>query len=164
MAITKEKKVEILEKLKDISTKASSVVFLNFHGLTVDEANEIRSDLKSKEVGYFVAKKTLAKKAFSESKVAGEMPEFPGELAIVWGEDDPVVPAGSVYSFQKKFDGSVSIVGGVFEGNYKDQAGMITIAQIPPKDVLRGMFVNIINSPIQRCAIALGEIAKQKQA
>lgn len=42
------------------------------------------------------------------------------------------------------------------------QAEMEEIATIPPLDVLRGKFVNIINSPIQRTAIALGEIAKSR--
>lgn len=164
MAISKEKKADILEKLKDVADKASSVVFLNFHGLGVEDANQIRSDLRSKGVGYFVAKKTLARKAFSESGVKGEVPEFPGEFAVAWGEDDPVMPAGSIYAFQKKLEDRVQIVGGIFEGQYKDQAEMLVIAQIPPKDVLRGMFVNVINSPIQRFAIALGEIAKKKTA
>jgi len=39
---------------------------------------------------------------------------------------------------------------------------MNEIANIPSLDVLRGMFVNIINSPIQRTAIALGQIAEKK--
>jgi ribosomal protein L10 len=38
------------------------------------------------------------------------------------------------------------------------------IAKIPVTPVLRGMFVNIINSPIQRMVIALGEIAKIKNS
>ena len=39
---------------------------------------------------------------------------------------------------------------------------MIEIAKIPGLEVLRGKFVNIINSPIQRFAVALSEIAKKK--
>ena len=41
---------------------------------------------------------------------------------------------------------------------------MISIATIPPLQVLRGMFLNVINSPIQRFAIALGQIAESKGA
>ena len=56
----------------------------------------------------------------------------------------------------------LSIMGGVFEGMFADAAQMTAIATIPPVPVLRGMFVNVINSPIQRFAIALGEVAKTK--
>ena len=53
-------------------------------------------------------------------------------------------------------------MGGVFEGAYADAAKMTAIATIPSVQVLRGMFVNIINSPRQRFALALGEVAKLK--
>jgi ribosomal protein L10 len=47
-------------------------------------------------------------------------------------------------------------------GVFVDRAGTLALATIPPTAVLRGMFVNVINSPIQRFAIALGEVAKTK--
>jgi ribosomal protein L10 len=92
-----------------------------------------------------------------------------GELAIAYlsaeasaKDGDPIAPARNVYSFQKKLDGKVSIIGGIFDGEYKDQSAMMSIALIPSLDTLRGMFVNVINSPIQRLAIALGQIAEKK--
>jgi large subunit ribosomal protein L10 len=163
VAISKQKKEEILKDLSSVIGESGSIVFVNFHGLSVDDANDLRRTLSEKGVDYRVIKKTLAKKAFTESKIKGELPELPGELAIAWG-DDPVVPAGSIYGFQKSLDGAVSILGGVYEGEYKDQASMMEIALIPPMETLRGMFVNIINSPIQRFAIALGQIAEKKAA
>jgi hypothetical protein len=39
---------------------------------------------------------------------------------------------------------------------------MLGIATIPPLQTLRGMFVNIINSPIQRFAVVLDQIAASK--
>jgi ribosomal protein L10 len=39
---------------------------------------------------------------------------------------------------------------------------MMSIATIPPIETLRGMFVNLINSPIQRLVIGLDQIAKSK--
>jgi len=53
-------------------------------------------------------------------------------------------------------------MGGVFEGRFMTAAEMEEVAKIPTLEVLRGKFVNIINSPIQRWVIALGQIAEQK--
>ena len=39
---------------------------------------------------------------------------------------------------------------------------MIALATIPPLPVLRGMFVNVINSPIQGLVMALDQISKKK--
>ena len=68
-----------------------------------------------------------------------------------------------MHSFTKEYGAErLAIVGGVYEGGMLDAAGMQEIATIPPLDVLRGMFANVINSPIQRIAIALGQVAEQK--
>lgn len=161
MAITKAKKGEIVDKLTGAFKKAGSLVFVNFKGLTVGNTTAMRSDLRKEGVSYSVAKKTLTKRALEDQKYEGDMPELPGELALAWGED-LVAPARVVYSFQKKFPENLKILGGVFEGRYMTKSEIEGIATIPPTPVLRGMFVNIINSPIQRFAIGLNEIAKKK--
>jgi large subunit ribosomal protein L10 len=160
MAITKEKKVEIIQNLKE-ATKAKSVVFVNFKGLTVAEVTNLRRKLKEEKLNYKVAKKTLFKKVLGEAKIEGEMPPLNGELAIAYGEDE-LAPAREIYEFQKKFSGKVSIVGGIFGGRYMRQEEMVSIASIPSLQVLRGMFVNIINSPIQRLALVINEIALKR--
>jgi large subunit ribosomal protein L10 len=163
MAITKQKKGEVVEKLGSALKGAKSVVFVNFHGLKVSDATAMRRALKTEGVGYTVAKKTLTKRVLEAEKVTGTQPELTGELALAWGED-LIAPARGVYGFQKKFPEGLKILGGIFEGKYMSKSEMEGIATIPTTDVLRGMFVNIINSPIQRFAIALNEIAKTKQA
>ncbi len=161
MALTKDKKIEIVKKLDDIINNAQSIVFVNFSGLSVNDTGEMRKNLREKDTGYFVAKKTLVKRALSASKIEGDIPTLDGELALAYGSD-PIVPASTVAEFAKKHKKKISILGGVFEGRYMDQPEMITIASIPPIEVLYGQFVNIINSPIQGLVVALNEVAKTK--
>lgn len=161
MAISKVKKGEVVDRLKAAFKTAGSLVFVNFKGLTVGNTTEMRRALKGEGVSYTVAKKTLTKRALDEGKFEGEAPALDGELALAWGED-LIAPARGVYTFQKKFPENLTILGGVFEGRYMSKAEIEGIATIPPIPVLRGMFVNIINSPIQRMAIALSEVAKLK--
>lgn len=163
MAINKEKKVEILKKLTEALGSAKSMVFVNFHGLNVAGTTEMRSALRGAEVKYFVAKKSLIKKVLGETKIEGDIPDMPGELAIAWS-DDLIAPAREVYAFQKKSPDNLKIVGGIFDGKYMNQADMMEMATIPTLPVLHGKFVNIINSPIQRFVIGLSEIAKTKTA
>ena len=169
--ISKEKKKEILEVLKKIIKDSQSIVFVNFHGLSVENVSLLRRKLREEEVGYKVAKKTLIKRAFEAEKIEGELPELEGEIALAYlpaeasakeGGRDPIAPARGVYGFQKEYPDNFKIVGGVFEGAYMNQESMTEIAQIPPMQVLRGMFVNIINSPIQGFASVLHQIAEKK--
>ena len=161
MAITRAKKTEIVDKLKKAFEGAKSLVFVNFKGLTVGNTTDLRRSLKGENVSYTVAKKTLANRVLDDAKFQGEKPELSGELSLAWGED-LVAPARGVYNFVKKFPENLKILGGVFEGRYMTAVEMIEIAKIPGLEILRGKFVNIINSPIQRFAIALAEVAKKK--
>ncbi len=165
MAITKQKKTELIASMKERLLGAKSIVFVNFKALSVAETKILRRKLLADHIGYFVSKKTLAKRVLGDLKAKGNMPELPGELAMAYG-DDLLAPARETYAFQKtpRNKGSISIVGGIFDGEYKTQDEMMAIATIPPLQVLRGMFVNLINSPIQRLVVVTEEIRKSKEA
>ena len=163
MAITREKKEEICKKIEKIVGDFSTVVFVNFHGLNVVEATELKNSLREEGSLYTVIKKTLAKKTLQTSSVKGELPALEGELALAYSQDQ-IAPARGIYEFQKKHKNSVSILGGIFEGAYVDKDKMISIAQIPSLQTLRAQFVNIINSPIQGLVIALNGIAEKPRA
>jgi large subunit ribosomal protein L10 len=163
MAITKDKKQEIYKKAQGVIKDAASVVFVNFHGLSMEDTTKLRKGLKKEGVSYMVAKKSLAKRALNDAKIEGEMPELEGELALVHSKD-LLAPARGIFEFQKAFKDKVSIVGGVFEGKYMNKEAMMVIATIPPLIVLRGQFVNLINSPIQQFVVALDQIAANKKA
>ncbi|MDD3531246.1 MAG: 50S ribosomal protein L10 [Candidatus Pacebacteria bacterium] len=162
MAISKDKKREIVAKLTEAFKEASSVAFIGFTKLTVKDSSRLRDELRNADVKYYVAKKTLIKKALEGRGYTGELSELPGEIAVAWTSTDVTAPTRVVHEFGKKLKGALTLLGGVFENAFIDAAAAKAIATIPPMPVLRGMFANIINSPIQRFAIALSEVAKTK--
>lgn len=170
MAITKEKKKEIATNLEETVKKSKSVVFVNFNKLPVKDISTIRRSLKNDNVSYVVTKKSLFRRALDNVNIKGNVPDLKGELALAYlstetsvkDDGDPLAPARNVYDFQKKLDGKISIIGGIFDGEFKSKEEMLSIASIPSLDTLRGMFVNIINSPIQRLVVVLGQIVEEK--
>ena len=160
MAITRAKKEEVLEKLESVKQDSESIVFVNFNGLGVHDSTAMRTAMREAGVGYLVAKKTLMKRAFGDT-FEGEMPELEGEIAIAYSKD-AIAPAQNVKEFAGKFKDKLAIAGGVFQGVYKTKEEMTEIASIPPLPVLRGMFVNVINAPIQGLVISLNQIAEKK--
>ncbi|MBI4692035.1 MAG: 50S ribosomal protein L10 [Candidatus Terrybacteria bacterium] len=173
MSITKQKKEEILENLKESLKKAKIVVFVNFHGLSVSLANELRKILRSMGVTYMVAKKTLIKKALETFGFSGEMPKLEGEIAIAVSDSDPLASAKALEQFAKKNKDKIKLGGGVFENKYIGAETVIMLANIPAREILLGQLVNIINSPIQGLVVTLNglvskfvrtleEIAKKK--
>lgn len=161
MAISKDKKQQILAELDGAIANAQSVVFAQFHGLSVGQIDALRTNMHNVDITYKVAKKTLLKRALDASNVTGEQPALEGEIAVAWA-DDLIAPARETQKFHKEYDGKISIVGGIFEGRFMNQGEMVEIATIPDVPVLRGMFANVINSPIQGLVIALNAIAEKK--
>ena len=167
MAITKAKKTDILAKLEGIKNESDSIVFVSFKGVTVKDTTAMRRMLREAGVGYFVAKKTLMKRAF-DGAYTGEMPELEGEIAVAYSQPagqagtDALAPAQKVKEFASKFKDNLAIVGGVFQGVYKSKAEMTEIASIPPLQTLRGMFAQLLNSPRQRFAVVLDQVAQTK--
>lgn len=163
MAISKEKKHAIVTKLSGAFKEASSIAFVGFSKLTVKDASRIRKELKAAGVNYYVAKKTLIKRALEERGYTGEVPVLPGEVAVAWTTGDEVTaPARGVYEHGKKLKGAMALLGGMFEGGFLDATRMTEIATIPPMIVLRGMFVNVINSPLRGFVVALDKIRETK--
>ncbi|MDO8594472.1 MAG: 50S ribosomal protein L10 [bacterium] len=164
MAITKEKKGEIIEKLKGIFAKSSSVAFVQFNKLTVKNAQELRRRLREAGTGYYVAKKTLIRKSLEGGKVTGELPSLDGEVAVAFLEkgEDITAPAREIFGFEKKLEKAVQLIGGIFEGKFIGQKDVLALASIPSRQTLYAQFTNLVNSPIQRFVVGLSEVAKKK--
>ena len=162
MAITKAKKTEILAILAAGLKSAETVSFVNFHGLKVNEVSALRKQLREAGVSYYVAKKTLVKRALDAQKVTGTQPELPGELALAWSGDAVASPKG-VFEFQKGFKDKISLVGGVYQGAYMSKEEIMVLASIPSMLGLRTQFVGMLNQGMGSFVRLLDAKAKKEE-
>ncbi|MHB1086509.1 MAG: 50S ribosomal protein L10 [Minisyncoccota bacterium] len=163
MAKTKAEKAVIIDKLVDAFKNSTSSVFVHFSKVSVADETAMRRALRADNVKYFVAKKTLIRRALESLGHKHDDMPLDGEVAIAYGGgDDATASARLVHDFGKKLADKLVILGGIFEGKLVDQTMMQEIATIPSMQVLRGMFAQVINSPRQRFAVVLSEVAKTK--
>lgn len=166
MAKTRQQKEEIFSRIKKEVGDAASAVFVHFTGIPVSAEQKLRNAMRAEGVSYFVAKKSIIGKALGETGVAGSMPILDGEVAVAYNaaDGDATTPARIAHAMGKDLGYErFSILGGIFEKRFLNKADMTEIATIPPMQTLRGMFANVINSPIQGLVIALNEIATKKE-
>lgn len=164
MALTRDQKEEVLASLADVLGEDQTITFVRFNRLPVQRMDALRAELREEEVTFTVAKKTLLEVALKKADVAGDIPEMPGQIAVAYGAGKTASARG-VYNFDTDTDAGeeLEIVGGIFEGEFRGQEAMMEIAKIPSTDELRGMFLNLISSPVSGFAVALDQYA-QKQA
>ncbi|MEW5907576.1 MAG: 50S ribosomal protein L10 [Patescibacteria group bacterium] len=158
MAITRKKKEKILEQLKNDFKRSQAVVFVNFHGLSVSSASELRKLLRSIDTKYSVAKKSLIQKALEEFKFSGEIPNLEGEIALAFSQNDPLSSIKELKNFAKKT--GIKLLGGIFENSYISEKIVLELADISSKEILLARLVNIINSPIQGLVVTLNGITR----
>jgi len=159
--LLKSKKEAMIKELEGMIKDSESLVFVNFHGLKVSDETKLRRELRDKGVGYKVSRKTLLARAL-KGKAEGEIPELGGEVAIAYSKDEIASPR-EIYNFQKAHKGIVlNILGGIFEGKFVAKEMMMELATIPTREVLLSKIAFLLKSPMQRLAIAVGEVAKKK--
>jgi large subunit ribosomal protein L10 len=165
MAKTKEQKQEIVTKLEEAFKNATSTVFVHFNALAVADESAIRRDFRAEGVKYFVAKKTLIRRALESLGHQIDDLVLDGEIAVAYGGgEDATAAARLVHAAGKKLADKLAIVGGIFEGKVVGETQMREIATIPSMPTLQAMFAQVINSPRSRFAVVLSEVAKTKTA
>ena len=146
MALTKEQKKNILERLKNNLDKQKSIVFVDVAGLKAEDLYNLRRELKEAGCSMMVAKKTLMGIAFKESNIEFEKDKFKGEVALVFGFGDEVIPAKTAYNFSKGNE-HLKILGGILENKLKDLGNIITLAKIPSRNELLAKVVMSLKAP-----------------
>lgn len=148
---------ELVEKFQSSKT----VVVVNYRGLTVAQATKLRKQLREAGVDYRVVKNTLLAIAAKEA-VQMHWCHYLGCNSIAFGGEDLIAPAQIIAKFSK--DNKVlEVKGGLLEGEYLDQAGVIALGELPPKEVLLAQVASCFQAPIQRMAYVLEEIRKSQE-
>ena len=147
MAKTKLQKKEIIEKLKEKIEKQKIMIFVDFSGLMVDEISQLRKNLKENNSEIKVVKKSLAHLAFKEKNIDLDPQTLPGQLAIVFGWKDFIIPAKIVWQFSKE-NPNLKILGGFLENSFLEKEKIVNLAKLPTKEEILANLINKISAPI----------------
>jgi len=146
--ITKKQKQEIIKDLADKLSRQKAVIFSDYTGLKVNQVQELRQQLREKEIDYQVAKKNLIDLALKQAgfkKIKAK--ELTGQLALVFGYKDEVLPANILYNFSKENE-SLKILAGLINGEYLEKEGIISLAKLPSRQELLAKLVGSISAPL----------------
>ncbi|MFH1218317.1 MAG: 50S ribosomal protein L10 [Candidatus Peregrinibacteria bacterium] len=148
MPITKDQKSEILRGLVQQMKDAKSVVFANFSGVSVKDAQILRRKLRDSGVNFKVAKKTLIKLAAKEAGF-GDLSDdiLEGSVAAAFSMEDEIIAAKLLHNFKKK-NANLELRGALFDGRVLSVEETRELALIPGRDELVAKFIYILKSPI----------------
>jgi large subunit ribosomal protein L10 len=155
------KKVAV-EEIKDRFMKAKSAVLVDYRGLTVEEATELRSKFRQAGVEYKVYKNNLVKLAIKDTEFEPLSQDLTGPNAIAFGIEDAVIPAKIVKDFAKDHK-ALELKAGIVEGSYCNLEDIIKIADLPSREVLIGRFLGSVKAPVSNFAYFLSNLIKEQE-
>lgn len=146
-----EKKIQIVEQLKEKLSQAKGVVLTDYQGLSVPEVELLRKKLQEVDANYQIVKNTLLNLAL---KGTGHEPramsdELTGPTAVVLSHEDEIAPLKVLYDFAKEHQ-ALEVKGGLFEGIFMAAEKLKEIAALPSREVLLAKVAGMIQSPIAK--------------
>lgn len=155
MAITRAKKEELIGEIHAKAENSKVAVFVNFRGLSVNDATVLRKIFRKAGMDFKVVKKTLLKRVLGGFGISGDMPELEGELAVAFSRDESPEAAKILKDFAKDHKG-LKILGGVFGKGYVFSDFMERLAALPTREVLVAQVVGMLGQPLRGFVGVLG--------
>ena len=146
----KAEKPLFVQNLSEELKSASSIVLIDFTGLSVKAQQELKKNLSQIGAKLIITKNTLFKLAGSQAKLSKETltdEVLTGPTALVITEGDPIAPL----QILAKFSGTHEIPQfkvGVIEGSFYDKMSLTTLSKLPSKEILLSQVASAIASPM----------------
>lgn len=155
MAVSKAKKVEILETLEAHLKESTSVGFTSNNKMTVLDVTTMKKELRTHNAVFMLAKKTLIRIAFKNVfSIDLDIDTLPGQVAVVISKGDKIAGLGVVnkYAIEWKKEEKIKFVGGYFDGTVLDAQAATRIASLPSREVLLAKLLGSMMSPLSGLA------------
>lgn len=155
------KKAQQVAEVAEQFKKASSVVVVDYLGITVEQATNLRSELRNAGVQFAVVKNSILSRAAKEAGLEGMDDVFKGPSAVAFSNEDVVAPAKILADFAKKVE-ALEIKAGVVEGKVSSKEEIEALAKLPSREGLLSMLLSVLQAPVRNTALAIKAVADQK--
>ncbi|HXG00024.1 MAG TPA: 50S ribosomal protein L10 [Bacteroidota bacterium] len=144
----RSEKEQIVAEVAETVSRASALYFTDFTGLTVEQATELRRELRKAGVQYRVVKNTLIRKALEQVSGYDKVYDrLVGPTGIAFAFDDVVAPARVIEKFSKKHE-KLSLKVAVLEKQVYDGSKLKELAQLPSKKDMMASILGSVQAPL----------------
>ncbi|MGB5822895.1 MAG: 50S ribosomal protein L10 [Proteocatella sp.] len=159
-----ESKQVVVDAIVEKLAKAQSVIVVNYKGLTVEQATNLRNKFREAGIDYKVYKNTLVRRAAAQVGNLDKLDDvnLVGTNAIAFGYEDAIAPAKIVAEFAKTCP-NIEFKMGYVEGEYYDAEGMTALSKIPSREALIAKLLGSFKAPVSNFVYMLDAVAKQKE-
>ena len=156
MAITKERKNELIAQYSEWVKRSKALVLTQYVGLTMKDIDALRAKVRENGGEFHIIKNTLAKLAFEQAGLPVPAGQFEGSTAIVFAFADAPATVKTVTDFVKSSE-FLKIKGGFLEKQALTPEGVKALAELPPLPVVRAQLLGTLLAPASKLVRTLAE-------
>jgi large subunit ribosomal protein L10 len=160
LAISKKRKVEVIEQQKEWLAKSKAVVLSEYIGLNAKELEQLRLKIRDAGGEMHVVKNTLGKLAFEEAGLHLPEDALTNSTAISYAFTNAPDLAKAITDFAKTSE-FVKVKGGILGDKVISAEEVKALADLPPLPVLRAQLLGTILAPASQLVRTLAEPGRQ---
>lgn len=158
IAVKAQQVAEVADKFKN----ATSAVVADVRGLTVEESNKLRAELRGEGVELRVIKNKVLTRAAEAADLSELNDLFAGPSAVAFSADDAIAPARVLKKYADDID-ALEIKGGYIDGNIVSIDEINKYASLPDRDGLLSMLLSTLQAPVRNVAYAVKAVSDAKE-
>lgn len=135
-------------------------IVVDYQGLKVGPMTELRKRLFKAGAELHVVKNSIFRVAAKEAGVADLAGSLVGQIAVVTGRQDVSVAAKVLKTFSSEFE-KPKVKFGFLNNQRLESKDLLTLADLPSLEVLRGKLLGLLNTPATRLVQMLNTPATQ---
>lgn len=158
IAVKAQQVAEVADKFKN----ATSAVVADVRGLTVEQSNKLRAELRGEGVELRVIKNKVLTRAAEAADLSELNDLFAGPSAVAFSADDAIAPARVLKKYADDID-ALEIKGGYIDGNIVSIDEINKYASLPDRDGLLSMLLSTLQAPVRNVAYAVKAVSDAKE-
>jgi large subunit ribosomal protein L10 len=169
--MNKEQKTAVVKELAEELKDAQAIFAVDYRGISVPQAAELRSGLRDADARFRVVKNRLTLRAADEAGTESLKEHLEGPTALTFVKGDAALAAKTIFRLGSEWE-LLDYKGGLMDGQALEPDSFKAIARLPGREQLNAQFAGIVASPltglvrglgsmIQGLALQLGQIAEQ---
>jgi large subunit ribosomal protein L10 len=163
LAITREKKEQLVARYVELMSRSNAVFLTDYRGLSVSRMEELRSKIREAGGSYAVVKNTLVLRALEEAGLPVSNDLLAGPVGVGFAHEDVPPLAKTLVDFAKDSD-ILEIKGGIMEGRILDANEVRAVGNLPPREVVLAQLLGVISQPGNRLAGTVSAVGRNLAA
>lgn len=159
LAISKERKEEVLTTYADWMKRSQAVILVEYTGVRMKDLDAIRSKIRETGGEFHVVKNTLARRAFADSGMELPQDYLVKSTAISFAFTDPASTAKALTDAMKGKE-AIKVKGGYMSGQALNAAQVKALADMPPLPVVRAQLLGVLLAPAGKLVRTIAEPAR----